>query len=134
MGNQEDVDAFVERMEQRLSEGARGSAGGRHRAAFIALRPLIEGALGRGYSMRATWAALVDDKRVSMSYQAFRLHCRRAGIGRRTQHPKPLPAPTAPQRPTGFAGAQPSAGVGGEPKARGFQHHRVPRKDEIYGP
>jgi hypothetical protein len=133
MGNEDDVAEFVERIEQRLSDGARGSAGGRHRAAFNALRPLIEGALARGYSMRATWAALVEDKRVSMSYQAFRLHCRRAGIGKRVQSSKPTQAATVPQRPTVAAGPQPSASVDGEPKARGFRHDRVPRKDDIYG-
>ena len=36
----------------------RASHSGRHRAAFTALRPLIEGALARGYTIKATWAAL----------------------------------------------------------------------------
>jgi hypothetical protein len=73
------VVAFLERMAKRLSESG-GSHSGRHRAAFIALRPLVEHALAQGYTMKATWAALREEKELAMSYETFRMHCWRAGI------------------------------------------------------
>jgi hypothetical protein len=79
-----EVAAFLERMGKQLSDGPGASRSGKHRVAFTALRPLIDGALARGYTMKTTWAALREDKRLSMSYQTFRLHCRRAGIGARS--------------------------------------------------
>lgn len=73
------VVAFLERMAKRLSESG-ASHSGRHRATFTALRPLIEHALAQGYTMKATWAALREEKELAMSYETFRMHCWRAGI------------------------------------------------------
>ena len=78
-----EVAAFLERIGKRLSESPGASRSGKHRVAFTALRPLIDGALASGYTMKATWAALREEKRLAMSYQTFRVLCRRAGIGAR---------------------------------------------------
>jgi Family of unknown function (DUF5338) len=75
------VAAFLERIGERLRDSPGALRSGKHRVAFTALRPFIDGALAGGYTMRTTWAALREEKRVSMSYETFRMHCRRAGIG-----------------------------------------------------
>jgi Family of unknown function (DUF5338) len=115
MKTDNEVTAFAEYMAKRLGESPTASRRGKHRVAFIALEPLIEGALVRGYTMKGTWAALREQGRLSMSYQAFRSHCRRAG----------LPAPTSAAHAQGPA---PSSAP-----ERGFRHERVPRKKDIYG-
>ena len=76
--------AFLERLGKRLSDSPGASYRGKHRVAFTALRPLIDAALGLGYTMKVTWATLREEERLSMSYETFRLHCRRAGIGARS--------------------------------------------------
>src|SRR5690349_4034727 len=80
MSAEGELAAFLECIGRRLAKSPGGSHSGRHRAAFIALRPLIEGALVHGFTMKATWAALREEKKISMSYQTFRTHCWRAGI------------------------------------------------------
>lgn len=79
-----ELEAFLKRIGERLADSPGASNSGRHRAAFIALRPLIEGALASGFTMKATWTALREEKKISMSYQTFRVHCWRAGIGSRS--------------------------------------------------
>jgi hypothetical protein len=135
MKTQKDIDAFLERIGKRLSERPRASHSGKHRAAFTALRPLIEATLAQGYTMMATWEALREENELSMSYETFRTHCRRAGIMQVTQtaaapatHPRqepPLPTATAAVR----AGTASHTDV----TERGFRHERVPRKKDIYG-
>jgi hypothetical protein len=83
MKTQEEVAAFLERMGKRTSESG-ASHSGMHRVAFTAVQPLVEGVLARGYTMKATWDALREEKKLSMSYETFRTHCRRAGIGIRS--------------------------------------------------
>ena len=58
MKTDSDSEAFLEYIGKRLSESPRASHSGKHRAAFTALRTLIEAALAQGYTMRATWSAL----------------------------------------------------------------------------
>lgn len=84
MSAERELAAFLKRIGERLADSPGGSHSGRHRAAFIALRPLVEGALASGFTMKATWAALREEKKISMSYQTFRMHCWRAGIGGRS--------------------------------------------------
>lgn len=134
MKTQKDIDAFLERIGKRLSERPRASHSGKHRAAFTALRPLIEATLAQGYTMMATWEALRDENELSMSYETFRTHCRRAGIGQDV----PVAAPAmhsipSPPRPTGAAAARPGTAAPAEATERGFRHERVPRKKDIYG-
>ena len=45
-----DSEAFLEYIGQRLSENPRASHSGKHRAAFTALRTLIEAAFFEGYT------------------------------------------------------------------------------------
>jgi hypothetical protein len=110
-----DVEALAQYMDKRLGESRAASRKGKHRVAFMALQPLIEGILVRGYTMKGTWDALREQGKLSMSYQAFRNHCRRAGL--------PTPSPGAPAQ-----GPAPTS-----PVQRGFRHERVPRKKDIYG-
>lgn len=134
MKTAKEIDAFLARIGKRLSESPRASHSGKHRAAFTALRPLIEATLAQGYTMMATWDALRDEKELSMSYETFRTHCRRAGIGQAVQtappamHPRPEPLPAA-----GSTAVRPAvAGPAGVTQP-GFRHERVPRKNDIYG-
>ena len=120
------------RMGKRLNEDSQAPHGGKHRAAFIALRRFIEGALADGYTMKATWTALCDEKKLSMSHQTFRMHCQRAKIGQGAvataadDRPEPPSASGAAMLRTGIAGAA------GAPE-RGFRHERMPRRLDIYG-
>ena len=133
MKTQKDIDAFLERIGKRLSDSPRASHSGKHRAAFTALWPLIEASLAQGYTMMATWNALREENELSMSYETFRTHCRRAGMMRSVQtaaptiHPRPEPPRPASAASTRL-GTRPT-----DPTERGFRHERVPRKGEIYG-
>lgn len=134
MKTDSDTEAFLEYIGKRLSENPRASHSGKHRAAFTALRTLIEAALAQGYTMRATWSALREKKQLSMSYETFRTHCRRAGILQAAHtaapggHPRPEPPP-----PAGPPAARPTIIGPANAAARGFRHERVPRKKDIYG-
>ena len=129
MEEDKEITTFVERLERHLSQ-PKAPQTGRHRAAFIALRPLIDGALARGYTMKTVWAALLEDKKLSMTYQTFRTHCRQAGIGQGVQTGAAAPrrAP-AGSRVAPLAAARPAA----DDRPRAFRHERVPRKEDIYG-
>jgi hypothetical protein len=134
MKTEKDIDAFLERIGKRLRERPRASHSGKHRAAFTALRPLIEATLAQGYTMMATWEALREENELSMSYETFRTHCQRAGLGQDvpTAAPAMHPLPSPP-RPPGAGAAQAGAAAPTDPMERGFRHERVPRKKDIYG-
>jgi hypothetical protein len=102
------VAAFLERLSERLSDKVGASRSGVHRAAFTALRPFIDGSLARGYTMKTTWTALREEKKLSMTYETFRAHCRRVGIG-------------------GRSGAMSSP----EEAPRVFRHRRAPRRGDL---
>jgi hypothetical protein len=108
MSTEREVAAFLQRIDKWLADSPGGAHRGRHRAAFIALRPLIEGALASGFTMKATWAALREEKKISMSYQTFRMHCWRAGIGGRSGAVSPS-----------------------EETPQVFRHGRAPRRGDI---
>ena len=131
---EKELEAFLERMRERLSDKPGASHTGKHRAAFTALRPLIEGALAHGYTMKVTWAALREEKKLSMSYQAFRMFCQRAGIGR-PQRSAASPAQSRPDplRASGAIATGSGAARPTDASERGFRHERVPRKRDIYG-
>ena len=69
-----------------------------------------------------------------MSYQTFRMHCRRAGLGQGAaatavgsgDRSEPAQAPDAGAARSG------SGGTTNAPE-RGFRHERMPRKRDIYG-
>jgi hypothetical protein len=134
MKTDSDTEAFLEYIGKRLSENPRASHSGKHRAAFTALRTLIEAALAQGYTMRATWSALREKKQLSMSYETFRTHCRRAGIvqalpaATSVMQPRPDPPPLAHP-----SAARPTTTGPAHAAERGFRHERVPRKKDIYG-
>jgi hypothetical protein len=129
-----DSEAFLEYIGKRLSENPRASHSGKHRAAFTALRTLIEAALAQGYTMRATWSALREKKQLSMSYETFRTHCRRAGMRQAVQTAAPaMRTRSEPPRPASSAAARLGTVGPADPTERGFRHERVPRKKDIYG-
>jgi hypothetical protein len=134
METEKELSAFLERMDKGLSDSPRASRRGRHRVAFIALRPIIEGALAHGYTMKATWAALRKEKKLSMSYQTFRTYCRRAGIGQHMQAAATdsLLRPEPPRQASGVTARFDISAPSDAPQ-RGFRHERVPRKGDIYG-
>ena len=134
MKTQKDIDAFLERIGKCLSERPRASHSGKHRAAFTALRPLIEATLAQGYTMMATWEALREENELSMSYETFRTHCQRAGMMQAVQTPAPGTRPRGESpRPTSAAAVQPGTVGHADAMERGFRHERVPRKKDIYG-
>lgn len=149
MNTDKEIAAFVDRMGKRLNDSPKGSRRGRHRAAFIAVRPLIEAALCSGHTLKATWEALREEGKLSMTYESFRKYCRATGLGRETlpkssadppqagnagpasrvaAAARQLPSPAASSR-TSTPAELPAAPDG----AREFRHERVPRTDKIYG-
>ena len=131
MKTNSDTEAFLEYIGKSLSEAPGASHSGKHRAAFTALRSLIEAALAQGYTIRATWSALREKKQLSMSYETFRAHCRRAGIGQ-AQAPAPQLRPE-PARSAHPGPVRPAAATPSDVPDRAFRHERVPRKKDIYG-
>jgi hypothetical protein len=113
------------------------------------VRPLIEGALQGGHTLKATWESLREEGKLSMTYESFRRYCRAMGVGSgppassgehaqahqrnaadssvvqgaQTSPPRESVQPAAPA-------ARSSPAVNGP---RSFRHERVPRKDKIYG-
>jgi Family of unknown function (DUF5338) len=133
--SEKEAEAFVERLLSRLKDDPRAPLSGRYRAAFLAVQPLVEAALERGCTMKATWEGLRTEQRISMTYETFREHCRRLRGAERVTAPQAEPAPAARPRAQGPAAVSkdqtaPESSDAG--RARGFQHERVPRKDEIY--
>lgn len=61
---------FVERLRERASQSKVG-AGGRNRAAFLAVKPDVEAALADGWPVSQIWDALVAEKRIDFSYVWF---------------------------------------------------------------
>jgi len=100
MKTQKDIDAFLEHISKRFGERPGASHSGKHRAAFTVLRPVIEATLAQGFTMMAAWDTLREGKELSMSYETFRSHCRRAGMGQvvQTAAPATHPRPEPPQR------------------------------------
>lgn len=127
MGTEKAVAAFVERIGQRVGESPRPRRRERNRAAFIALRPFIEGALASGYTVKTIWETLRDERKLAMSYQTFRTHCRRAGVALKSEAAGPEPSRSATPRAQG----RPAAPA--DLAHREFRHERVPRKKDIYG-
>lgn len=58
--------------------------------------------------MKATWATLRNEKKLSMTYETFRVYCRRAAIGARSGATSPL-----------------------EEAPRVLRHGRTPRRGDI---
>jgi hypothetical protein len=82
--------------------------------------------------MKAVWAVLYEEKKLSMSYQTFRYYCREARRG------KTVSAAQAHQDASRSATAvsakadAPMLPLHDAPQ-RGFRHQRVPRREDIYG-
>jgi hypothetical protein len=133
-----EVAVFIARVGEHLKHQAKASLTSKHRAAFLALRPLVQAALASGYTMKSTWATLHADGKISMTYETFRLHCRRAGLGRGLREIKR--AHRRDQREE-----RALSGKGGPPRESdplqershegtpAFHHERIPRKNQIYG-
>ena len=130
MATDNELAAFVERVAKRAS--LKGS----HRAVFVGVRPLIERALAAGHSMKATWEVLHAEGKLTMTYETFRAHCRKAGLGQAAQWPGGAQARARAddgQRIVASAPPQTPPQERADDGPRGFQHSRVPQKKKIYG-
>ena len=126
MATEKEAIAFVKRVANRASQ--RSS----YRATFVALRPLVEGALAAGYSMKTTWETLRAEGKLTMTYETFRVHCRKAGLASGAQEPAPVRAPA--EKLTQLAPAKPASTFQRpDERASAFRHNPVPQKSEIYG-
>jgi Family of unknown function (DUF5338) len=137
-----DANSFADRLAKRVEGAANVRRRGRHRVAFIALRPHIEVSLARGHTMKVIWEGLRDEGRVSMTYETFRTQCHRARVLEGVASPSPPPPPSVVSRAVeprlAPARAQPAVprpdtDPATSTEARAFQHERTPQKDEIYG-
>ena len=127
MTTENELAAFVERVAKRAS--LKGS----HRAVFVGMRPLIERALDAGHSMKATWEVLHAEAKVTMTYETFRAHCRKAGLGHAASRPGGARARADRQRIVASAPPQTPPQERADEGPRGFRHSRVPQKKKIYG-
>lgn len=123
MATEKELNAFVERV------GKRASLRGSHRAAFIAVRSLIEGALAAGYPMKTTWQTLHAEGKLTMSYETFRARCREAGLSRRAAGA----GAHAAGRSLARSGAAPAGPEPFDRQPRAFRHSAVPATKKIYG-
>jgi hypothetical protein len=105
---------------------------GSHRAVFVGVRPLIERSLDAGHSMKATWEVLHAEGKVTMTYETFRAHCRKAGLGHAAPRRGGARARADGQRIVASAAPQTALQERADDRPRGFQHNRVPRKKDIY--
>lgn len=124
MSTEKEMMAFVERVASRAS--LRNS----YRATFVALRPLVEGALAAGYSMKTVWETLCAEGKLTMTYETFRIHCRKAGLGRAAQVPPSVRVQA--DKPSRAAVTPPSAMQRADQQTPAFRHNAMPQKDEIY--
>lgn len=125
MATEKETRAFVERVARRTSQ--RNS----YRATFVALRPLIEGALAAGYSMKTTWETLRGEGKLTMTYETFRVHCRKAGLSGAA--PEPMRARVVAEKLPSATATSPSAVQRPDGRTPAFRHNAAPQKDEIYG-
>lgn len=127
MATEKELQAFVERVAKQASRGRS------HRATFVALRSLIEGALAAGYPMKTTWEALRAEGRLTMSYETFRAHCRKASL---SGSARPQGGAAAQAHGQSLARSAPTLAASREPldaQPRTFQHSAVPATKKIYG-
>ncbi len=125
MTTENEMAAFVERSTRW------GSLKGSLRAVFVGVRPMVVRALDAGHSMKSTWEVLQAEGKVTMTYETFRAHCRKAGLGHAA--PRPGGARADGQRIVASAAPQTPLQERADDRPRGFQHNRVPRKKDIYG-
>lgn len=131
-----EVAAFIARVGEHLKHQAKASLTSKHRAAFLALRPIVQGALASGYTMKATWATLRADGKMSMTYETFRLHCGRAGLGRAPREIKRVHhRDQREERALSGKGGPPRDPLQGRSYegTPAFHHERIPRKNQICG-
>lgn len=136
------------RIAERMSKKA-ASAGGQNRAAFLALKPDIEEALGDRWPIKSIWETLHAEGKIRFSYQSFRKY-----VNALVPPPKepvtpeaptstvvPSPADTKPTRrekpgapPPRHAPPQveapPSRDQAGTPEPDGFQYNPNPDKED----
>ena len=72
-----DPASLLELVEDRASDS---QLSGKNRAAILAHKEEIADVLARGYKWKVVWQALMDGKRINMSYATFRMHCRAVGL------------------------------------------------------
>src|SRR5690242_17439553 len=59
-----EVAIFIARVGEHVKHQPKASLTSKHRAVFLALRPLVQGALASGYTMKAAWATLRTDGKI----------------------------------------------------------------------
>ena len=86
MATKNDSDNAAKRRQRFIDELAEEADGdsatrsGKHCAAFLAIRDLVELGLESGYPMKQVWKRLSTRGEISMAYSTFRTHCKRAGL------------------------------------------------------
>lgn len=127
MATEKELNAFVERVAKQASRGRS------HRATFVALRSLNEGALAACYPMKTTWETLRAEGRLTMSYETFRAHCRKAAVSgsARRQGGAAAQAHGQSLARSALPLAAPQEPVDRQPRT--FQHSAVPATKKIYG-
>lgn len=109
------------RLAKRLASHPQASRHRRHTSAVLALREEIQGALDDGWSRRAIWEALFEDRRLEIKYHAFLRYLRRIGMKGARSHPPTTP--TAP--PTASAPASLRS------RSSGFLYSARPNADDL---
>lgn len=136
------------RIAERMSKKA-ANAGGQNRAAFLALKPDIEEALGDRWPIKSIWETLHAEGKIRFSYQSFRKYVNALIPSSKepatpeaptsTVAPSPAatkparrerPDPPLPQRAPTQVEAPPSRDQAGTPEPDGFQYNPNPNKED----
>jgi hypothetical protein len=119
-------------LSQRIAEHAKTKAptvAGKNRAAFLAVREEVKGALDDGWPIKTVWETLREEGKIEFGYDAFIRYVDRL-IGPRKQPEiaaASLPTPAATDKSNAEAGVR----RGTAPEIHGFHFQSSPKREDL---
>jgi hypothetical protein len=133
--------SYTEELAEWAQQRPRAAARHKSLAAFLRVKDDVRQAVDQGWPVRAIWAHLCEQKRISFGYQTFLNHVKRnlrqdAGPARATSRMQSVtnPSPAPPHHARGSAGPAVRATASssnGHDQIRGFIHNPVPNLKEL---
>lgn len=125
------VPAYLE----SLANWVRETEGPRRRrtvnvAAFLAVRDDVQAAFDAGFPMKAVWAHLTSQGRLSCHYETFLKHVRRHITD--AARPEPSMPGTAPVPASAAVPASPPEPRRTDTSVPGFKYEPAPRKEDLF--
>jgi hypothetical protein len=107
------------------------SRSAQNRAAFLALREEIKKALDDGWPVKSIWETLVEEGKISFSYQAFRGYTNRLILSADHQPEKPS-TPKEEQNKQAEKTASVEASKKKPTISKGFSYNPIANKEELF--